>query len=88
MRVFSMPRTTSVTLGEHQQQFIEALVKSGRYTSTSEIVRDALRKLEESQGSEWLLSQLIEGEKGEAKAWDDEALMAHVKKEAQKRGNL
>jgi len=83
-----MPRTTSVTLGEHQQKFIEALVKSGRYTSTSEIVRDALRKLEESQGSEWLLSQLIEGEKGEAKAWDDEALMAHVKKEAQKRGNL
>lgn len=83
-----MPRTTSITLGEHQQQFIEALVKSGRYTSTSEIVRDALRKLEESQGPEWLLGQLIEGEKGEAKAWDDEALMAHVKKEAKKRGNL
>ena len=83
-----MPRTTSITLGEHQQQFIEALVKSGRYTSASEIVRDALRKLEKSQGSEWLLSQLIEGEKGEAKAWDDETLMAHVKKEAKKRGNL
>ncbi|RKZ96099.1 MAG: type II toxin-antitoxin system ParD family antitoxin [Gammaproteobacteria bacterium] len=83
-----MPRTTSITLGEHQQQFIESLVKSGRYTSTSEIVRDALRKLEESQGPEWLLSQLIEGEKGEAKAWDDEALMAHVKKEAKKRARL
>ncbi|WP_198264468.1 type II toxin-antitoxin system ParD family antitoxin [sulfur-oxidizing endosymbiont of Gigantopelta aegis] len=83
-----MPRTTSITLGEYQQNFIESLVKSGRYTSTSEVVRDALRKLEESQGSEWLLSQLIEGEKGEAKAWDDEALMSHVKKEAQKRGNL
>jgi antitoxin ParD1/3/4 len=88
MRIIIMPRTTSITLGKHQQNFIEALVKSGRYTSTSEIVRDALRKLEESQGSEWLLSQLIEGEKGEAKAWDDEALMAYVKKEAIKRGNL
>ena len=83
-----MPRTTSITLGKHQQRFIESLVKSGRYTSTSEIVRDALRKLEETQGPEWLLSQLIEGEKGEAKAWDDEALMAHVKKEAKTRGNL
>ena len=83
-----MPRTTSITLGKHQQKFIEALVQSGRYTSTSEIVRDALRKLEESQGSEWLLGQLIEGEKGEAKAWDDEALMAHVKQEATKRGKL
>lgn len=83
-----MPRTTSITLGEHQQRFIESLVQSGRYTSTSEIVRDALRKLEESQGPEWLLSQLIEGEKGQAKAWDDEALMSHVKNEAKKHGNL
>ena len=83
-----MPRTTSITLGKHQQDFIASLIKSGHYTSTSEIVRDALRKLEKSQGSEWLLSQLIEGEKGEAKAWDDEALMAHIKIEAIKRGNL
>ena len=83
-----MPRTTSITLGAHQQKFIEALVESGRYASTSEIVRDALRRLEESQGPEWLLGQLIEGEQGEAKAWDDDALMAHVKKEANKRGNL
>ena len=83
-----MPRTTSITLGKHQQKFIEALVQSGRYTSASEIVRDALRKLEESQGSEWLLDQLIEGEKGEAKAWNDEDLMAHVKQEATKRGKL
>jgi len=66
-----MPRTTSITLGTHQQQFIEALVRSGRYTSTSEIVRDA-----------------IEGEKGEARAWDDEDLLANVKKEAARRGNL
>ncbi len=83
-----MPRTTSITLGKHQRQFIESLVQSGRYTSTSEIVRDALRKLEESQGPEWLLNQLIEGEKGEAKAWDDEALLAHVKRKAAKRDNL
>ena len=83
-----MQRTTSITLGSHQQQFIESLVKSGRYTSTSEIVRDALRKLEDSQGPEWLLSQLIEGEKGEAEAWVDDELLSYVKKEATKRGNL
>jgi len=47
-----------------------------------------LRKLEESQGSEWLLSPLIEGGKGEAKAWDDEALINHIKKKFKKRGNL
>jgi len=53
-----------------------------------EVVRDALRRLEESTGPEWLLEQLIEGEQGEAKAWDDEALMDHVKQEAIRRGNL
>lgn len=83
-----MQRMTSITLGTHQQQFVEALVQSGRYTSTSEIVRDALRKLEELQGPEWLLSQLIEGEKGEAKAWDDDVLLTHVKGKAKKRSNL
>ena len=83
-----MPGTTSITLGTHQQKFIESLVQSGRYTSTSEIVRDALRKLEESQGPEWLLEQLIEGENGEAKAWDDDALMAHIKQEAENSGNI
>lgn len=83
-----MPRTTSVTLGNHQQNFIDSLVKSGRYASASEVIRDALRKLEESQGPEWLLSQLIEGEKGNAKEWDDTELLAHVRKEAAKRANL
>ena len=83
-----MSRTTSVTLSNHQQIFIDSLVKSGRYASTSEVLRDALRKLEESQGPEWLLSQLIEGEKGEAKEWNDNELMDYVKKEAAKRGKL
>ncbi len=83
-----MQRTTSITLGTHQQQFIESLVQSGRYGSTSEIVRDALRQLEDSQGPEWLLGQLIEGEKGQAKAWDNTELLSHIKKEAMKRGNL
>jgi len=83
-----MQRTTSITLGNHQQQFIESLVQSGRYTSTSEIVRDALRKLEELQGPEWLLSQLIEGDKGDAKTWDDDALLSHVKEVAKQRGDL
>jgi len=83
-----MPRTTSVTLGSYQQHFIESLVQSGRYTSVSEIIRDALRKLEESQGPEWLLNELIEGEKGEAKEWTDDALIQHVKNEAEKNGSL
>lgn len=41
-----MPRTTSVTIGSQQDDFVGKLIESGRYGSTSELVRSALRLLE------------------------------------------
>jgi antitoxin ParD1/3/4 len=37
----------NVSLTKHQEQFIHKKVKSGRYLSTSEVVREGLRLLEE-----------------------------------------
>ena len=41
--------STSLSLGPHWEHFIREEVSSGRYGSASEVVRDALRQLEERQ---------------------------------------
>ena len=40
---------SSYTLGRHFEGFIQAQLSSGRYNNASEIVRDALRLLEERE---------------------------------------
>lgn len=44
-----MPRNTSVTLGEHFDQFVADKIKKGRFQSVSEVVRAGLRRLEEDE---------------------------------------
>jgi antitoxin ParD1/3/4 len=41
--------TRNVNLTEHFDQFVERQVSSGRYSNASEIVREALRLLEEQE---------------------------------------
>lgn len=54
-----MPR--SFALGEHFEEFIDAQVTGGRYNNASEVVRDALRLLEDRERQRQLeLRGLIE----------------------------
>lgn len=54
--------TTSMTLGPHWESFIRSEIDSGRYASASEVVRAALRQLEDkSKSLEALRTHLAEG---------------------------
>ena len=54
--------TTSLSLGEHWEAFIKNEISSGRYGSASEVVRDALRAMEERKNKiEALRAHLSEG---------------------------
>lgn len=54
--------TTSLSLGEHWEVFIKNEISSGRYGSASEVVRDALRSMEERKSKlEALRTHLSEG---------------------------
>ena len=62
--------TTSLSLGEHWEVYIKNEVASGRYGSASEVVRDALRTLEERKSKiEALRAHLSQGA-AQAKAGD------------------
>ncbi|MEM9878327.1 MAG: type II toxin-antitoxin system ParD family antitoxin [Pseudomonadota bacterium] len=54
--------TTSMTLGSHWEGFIKREIESGRYASASEVIRAALRELEDkSKSLEALRTHLAEG---------------------------
>ena len=62
--------TTSLSLGKHWEVFIRNEIDSGRYGSASEVVRDALRTLEERKCKlDVLRTHLAEGAQ-QAKAGD------------------
>lgn len=54
-----MARNTSVSLGDHFESFVDEQVASGRYGTVSEVVRDALRMLEDDERKlAWLREQI------------------------------
>jgi len=80
-----MPRNTSVTLGEHFERFIARQIKAGRFESKSEVVRAAMRLLEEHEKKVAVLRQaLIDGEKsGEAVPLNMADVLAEARKETE-----
>ena len=79
-----MPRNTSVTLGEHFERFIARLIKAGRFESKSEVIRAAMRLLEEREKKVATLRRaLVDGEgSGEAVPFVMTDVLTEARKEA------
>jgi antitoxin ParD1/3/4 len=59
-----MSRNTSILLGNHFEEFISSEVSSGKYNSASEVIRTALRLLQnEEEKKKGLNKALVQGEK-------------------------
>ncbi len=80
-----MSKNTSISLGDHFTDFIDAQLQSGRYGSASEVVRSGLRLLEEHEAKVRALREaLIEGEEsGPAAAIDSEAFLGRMRAKPQ-----
>ncbi|MDZ7741526.1 MAG: type II toxin-antitoxin system ParD family antitoxin [Bacteroidota bacterium] len=75
-----MAKNTSILLGDYFDNFINQQVKSGQYSSASEVVRAALRlfEYEQSKKSE-LIKELKKGEKsGFVKGFDRDTFLKNV----------
>jgi antitoxin ParD1/3/4 len=78
----SPPKNTSVSLGDHFQQFVDRQVTGGRYGSASDVLRAGLRLLEEHEARvEALRAALIEGEEsGPSTPFDFDAFIVRKHK--------
>ena len=77
----------NVSIGDRWESFVEELVKSGRYSSASEVMREGLRLVEEREARLYALHQMLDeaiAEGGKQSAADVKAVvdakLANLKK--------
>jgi len=74
-----MAKNTSVSLGDHFEEFSAGQVDSGRYGSASEVVRAGLRLLETNESRlDVLRNALIAGERSGRAKYSYESLVAEL----------
>lgn len=76
-----MARTMTVALGQHYEEFIQSTIASGRYNNASEVVRAALRRLEDDEARLAALRAAIdEGDaSGDVDNFDRNAFLSELK---------
>ena len=59
-RGFVISKNTSITLGNHFDDFVQSRITAGRYKNASEVIRAGLRLLEEEEEKVAALKQAIQ----------------------------
>jgi antitoxin ParD1/3/4 len=79
-------KNTSFSIGEHFMGFVEAQVREGRYGNASDVMRAALRLLEEREAKlSALRAALIDGEESSpSSAFDFDAFIARKRRDKPK----
>lgn len=77
--------TMNVSLSPEFKAFVKALVASGRYRNDSEVVRDALRMLQEKERWRRLEEDLLEGLHSGSAGELDEAAIRSLQDEIRRR---
>ena len=74
-----MAKNTSISLGNHFDEFIARQITTGRYGSASEVIRAGLRKLEdEEKNLETLRTLIEEGKASGTSTYSYESLMQEL----------
>ncbi|MDD2794019.1 MAG: type II toxin-antitoxin system ParD family antitoxin [Sediminibacterium sp.] len=83
-----MGRNTSISLGNHFEDFVDNKVASGRFKNASEVIRAGLRLLEEEEARVIALKGSIEEgfESGLAKNFDAKKHLGKLKAAKHKNG--
>jgi len=77
-----MPKNTSISLGEHFDTFVAEQLNSGRYSSTSEVIRAGLRLLEDSETRLGTLRKMLQdGENSGVADYDYDSFIEELDRE-------
>lgn len=83
-----MGRNTSISLGDHFENFVDKKVSTGRFKNASEVIRAGLRLLEEEEAKVVVLKKAVtEGfDSGLVKNFDPKKHLAKLKAAKKKNG--
>ena len=78
-----MGKNTSVSLGDHFEEFVKYRIKEGRYKNASEVIRAGLRLHEEKEQKYYALQSAIEEgiNSGIAVDFEPDEFLKQLKKE-------